>query len=134
MRLLLDTQLLLWSGGWLASAGGGSRLSAEAIAMIGDEDNEPIFSPISIWEVAIKTALGRPSFAVDPRALRRGLLDNGYQELAITSAHAAAVGDLKPLHKDPFDRLLIAQAMVEGFILLTTDRLVAQYPGPIRRV
>lgn len=134
MRLLLDTQLLLWSGGWLVSAGGGSRLSAEAITLIADEDNEPVFSPISIWEVAIKTALGRADFAVDPRALRRGLLDNGYHELAITSAHAAAVGDLQPLHKDPFDRLLIAQAMVEGFILLTTDGLVAQYPGPIRRV
>ena len=66
--------------------------------------------------------------------LRRGLLDNGYQELAINSAHAVSIASLPPLHKDPFDRIIIAQATVEGITLLTTDALVAQYPWPIQKV
>jgi PIN domain nuclease of toxin-antitoxin system len=66
--------------------------------------------------------------------LRRGLLDGGYGELAVTSAHAVAVASLPPIHKDPFDRMLIAQAMVEGITLLTSDQVVAQYPGPVQQV
>jgi PIN domain nuclease of toxin-antitoxin system len=93
-----------------------------------------MFSAASLWEVAIKRGLGRSDFRVDPRLLRRGLLDNGYSELPITSEHAVAVDGLPPIHKDPFDRMLVAQAMVEGVALLTADPLVAQYPGPVRRV
>lgn len=92
-----------------------------------------MFSAASVWEVAIKSALGRDDFSVDPRVLRRALLDNGYVELAISGAHAAAVLDLPPIHRDPFDRLLVAQAQVEGIALLTADATVARYPGPIRR-
>jgi PIN domain nuclease of toxin-antitoxin system len=77
--------------------------------------------------------LGRPDFRVDARVLRRGLLENGYGELAIAEDHAVAVLNLPPLHRDPFDRMLVAQATVEGVLLLTADALVAQYPGPIRR-
>jgi len=84
--------------------------------------------------VAIKRGLGRDDFQVDPRLLRRGLLDNGYAELPIRSEHAVAVDGLPTHHKDPFDRLLVAQAQVEGITLLTADPLVALYPGPIRRV
>jgi PIN domain nuclease of toxin-antitoxin system len=134
MRLLLDTHILLWATGWTISAERRSPLSAEAIALIGSEENQPMFSVVSLWEVAIKSALGRSDFAVDPRLLRRGLLDNGYVELAILGEHAVAVSSLPPLHGDPFDRLLVAQSIVEGVQLLTADRTMAQYPGPIRLV
>ena len=93
-----------------------------------------VFSAVSLWEVAIKTGIGRPDFQVDPRVLHRALLDGGYEELPIAGRHAAAVVSLPPIHRDPFDRLLVAQAMVEGMTLLTTDETVAAYPGPIRRV
>ena len=96
--------------------------------------NQPIFSAASLWEVAIKHRLGRADFRVDARLLRRGLLDNGYDELPITSAHAVALDTLPPIHKDPFDRILVAQSIVEGITLLTADALVAQYPAPIRKV
>ncbi len=128
MKLLLDTHLLLWA------AGMPDRLSAEALALIEDQANELIYSAASIWEISIKSSLGRPDFQVDPRLLRRALLDNSYMELPITGDHAAAVGGLPTLHGDPFDRLLIAQSMVEGVLLLTSDSLVARYPGPIREV
>ena len=77
--------------------------------------------------------LGRPDFRVDARVLRRGLLENGYGELAIAGDHAVAVLNFPPLHRDPFDRMLVAQATVEGVLVLTADALVAQYPGPIRK-
>jgi len=102
--------------------------------LLDDVDNELLFSAVSLWEVTIKRGLGRDDFMVDPRLLRRGLLDNGYSELAITSEHAIAVELLPPIHKDPFDRILIAQSMIEGITLLTADPLVARYPGPVRLV
>lgn len=92
------------------------------------------FSAASIWEIVIKTGLGRADFQVDVRVLRRGLFDNGYSELSITSEHTIAVDHLPAIHKDPFDRILVAQANVEGITLLTSDELVAQYSGPIRAV
>lgn len=128
MKLLLDTHLLLWSAGQPA------RLSSGARQLIEDPAHEPVFSTVSLWEISIKRALGRADFQVEPRILRRGLLDNGYLELPMTSAHAVAIEALPPLHKDPFDRILIAQAMVEGILLLTADSQVSQYPGPIRLV
>jgi PIN domain nuclease of toxin-antitoxin system len=84
-----------------------------------------------LWEVSIKNGLGRDDFSVNPRLLRRGLLDNGYVELPITSEHTVSLDNLPPIHKDPFDRLLIVQAMVEGITLLTSDALVARYSGSI---
>lgn len=101
--------------------------------MLDDPCNEPVFSSASIWEIAIKTSLGRPDFRVNARLLRRGLLDNGYLELPIKSEHAVAIDGLPPIHKDPFDRLLVAQSLVEGITLLTSDPVVNQYPAPIRR-
>ena len=71
---------------------------------------------------------------MNARLLRRGLLDNGYAELPITSEHAVAIDGLPPIHKDPFDRLLVAQSLVEGITLLTADPLVAKYPAPVRKV
>jgi len=128
MKLLLDTHLLLWA------AGEPGRLPARARALIKDSANELIFSAASVWEIAIKCCLGRDDFRVDPHLLRRGLLDNSYRELPITSEHAVAIDSLPPIHKDPFDRILVAQATVEGLTLLTVDPLVAQYRGPIRKV
>lgn len=126
MKLLLDTHMLLWA------AGDPAKLPATARAMIEDRDNQLVFSAASLWEIAIKNTLGRSDFRADPVLLRRGLLDNAYTELAITGRHAVAVVSLPPLHKDPFDRMLIAQASAEGMSLLTADPLVARYPGPIQ--
>jgi PIN domain nuclease of toxin-antitoxin system len=128
MKLLLDTHVLLWA------AGQPDRLPSKVRKLLDDPRNEPIFSSASLWEIAIKSGLGRDDFQVDARLLRRGLLDNGYSELPITSEHAVAIDGLPPIHKDPFDRLLVAQAMVEGITLLTADPLVAQYPAPVRKV
>ena len=126
MKLLLDTHLLLWA------AGMPERLPAQARLLIERPETELIVSAASLWEVAIKSGLGRTDFSVDPRLLRRGLLENGYAELDVTGAHATAVDLLPPIHKDPFDRILVAQAQIEGLTLLTTDEIVARYPGPIR--
>lgn len=128
MKLLLDTHLLLWA------AGAPDRLSNSARLAIENPQNALLFSAASIWEVAIKRSLGRADFNVDARLLRRGLLDNGYEELKISSEHAVFVDSLPNIHKDPFDRILIAQASVEGITLLTADALVAQYAGVIELV
>ena len=128
MKFLLDTHLLLWA------AGQPEKLSSAARSMLDHPENELLFSAASLWEVALKRGLGREDFHVDPRLLRRGLLDNGYRELPITSEHAVMIDSLPPIHKDPFDRILVAQSMVEGITLLTADPLVARYPGPVRRV
>lgn len=128
MKLLLDTQLLLWA------AGQPERLSARAKRQLNDPENQLLFSAASLWEITIKSGLGREDFRVEPRVLRRGLLDNGYVELPITSEHAVNVDALPSLHKDPFDRLLLAQALVEGITLLTADEQLASYRGPVRKV
>ncbi|MDR3538292.1 MAG: type II toxin-antitoxin system VapC family toxin [Acetobacteraceae bacterium] len=124
----MDTHLLLWA------AGNSERLPAVARSLLSDAGNDLLFSAASLWEVAIKSGLGRDDFRADPRLLRRGLLDAGYAEIPITGDHAVAVHGLPPIHKDPFDRILIAQAIAEGLTLLTTDPFVAQYSAPIRLV
>lgn len=128
MKLLLDTHVLLWAAGFP------DRLSAAARKLLENPDNELVFSAASLWEIAIKSGLGREDFSVNARLIRRGLLDNGYLELPIASEHAVEIDALPPIHKDPFDRMLIAQAMVEGITLVTADEIVAQYPGSIRRI
>ena len=102
--------------------------------MLEDPLNGLLFSATSLWEIVVKRGLGRSDFQVDARVLRRGLLDNGHQELAITSEHTVSTDSLPPIHKDPVDRILVAQATVEGITLLTTDALVAKYPGPVWQV
>ena len=128
MRFLLDTHLLLWAAGQPA------RLPAPARRLLADVRNQLVFSAASLWEIAIKRGLGRDDFQVDPRVLRRSLIDNGYEELPISGEHAVAVDGLPPIHKDPFDRLLVAQSMTEGITLLTSDAVVARYPGPVRLI
>jgi PIN domain nuclease of toxin-antitoxin system len=125
---LLDTHLLLWA------AEGSAKLSTTARKRIEDKSSGLMFSAATIWEVSIKSAIGRSDFSVDPRLLRRGLLDNGYTELPIESSHAAAVYDLPTHHADPFDRIQVAQARVEGLVLLTTDEVMARYGAPVELV
>jgi PIN domain nuclease of toxin-antitoxin system len=133
MKLLLDTHILLWAAGGEPDHDLGT-MPEEAVRTVLDRENDLIFSAASIWEVAIKSGLGRSDFRVDAHLLRRGLLDNGYAELAINGAHAAAVSQLPPIHRDPFDRMLLAQATAEGLTLVTADAVLASYPGPIRKV
>jgi PIN domain nuclease of toxin-antitoxin system len=128
VKLLLDTHLLLWT------AGESDRLSGKARKLIEAEENELFFSSGSLWEIVSKRGLGREDFKVDARLLRRGLLDNGYSELPIGSEHVVAIENLPPIHKDPFDRILIAQAQVEGITLLTADPTVGKYAGSIELV
>jgi PIN domain nuclease of toxin-antitoxin system len=128
MILLLDTHLLLWA------AGAPDRLSAEVRLLLQDSRNELAFSAVSLWEIVIKRGFGRDDFSVDPRRLRQGLLANGYREVAVTSEHAIAVERLPSLHKDPFDRILVAQAAVEGFRLLKSDSMVGQYGEAVQLV
>ena len=125
MRLLLDTHLLIWAAKNLP------QLSAAARSLIGAPENERVFSVCSLREIAIKAGLGREDFAIDATALRRGLLANGYLELAVLGPHALFTSRLPPIHKDPFDRLLVAQALVEGLTLLTSDAVVASYSAAI---
>ena len=128
MKLLLDTHLLLWA------ATAPQRLSVEAQGLFNDPDNELYFSAVSIWEVAIKRGLDRPDFQLDVRSFRRGLIDNSYIELPMSSLHAVAIDILPAVHRDPFDRMLVAQASVEGFPLITSDAVLTQYSGLVRHV
>jgi len=128
MTFLLDTQVAIWA---LIDD---PRLSIDARRILDDSGNRLHFSVCSIWEIAIKRGLNRPDFQHDPRLIRRTLLRYGCSEIPIESTHAFEVESLPLIHKDPVDRLLIAQAIVEGITLLTADPVIAQYPGPIRRV
>jgi PIN domain nuclease of toxin-antitoxin system len=120
--------LLLWA------ASEPNRLSPTARTIMTDDDSELWFSVASIWEVVIKASLGRSDFDVDAHLFRRGLLGSDFAELDITGSHVLAVADLPPLHKDPFDRMLIAQARTDGLILLTSDVALAQYPADTQLV
>lgn len=128
MNLLLDTHVLLWA------ASAPERLSARARALLLDSANHLVFSSASLWEISIKNGLERKDFNVDPRRLWRLLLVHGYRELPITSEHTVAVNELPGLHKDPFDRMLVAQARVEGLTLLTADKAVANYGEGVMKV
>ena len=128
MKLLLDTHILLWS------AGQPDKLSDEARSLLLDTSNRLFFSAASIWEIVIKRGLGRDDFKVDPLRLLKQLVINGYEEVAVSSDHALAVEVLPPLHKDPFDRILIAQARTEGMLLMTADCQVSLYGDGIMTV
>ena len=121
MRLLLDTHLLLWA---LAEP---DRLDATTRGSLEDSSNEVLFSAASLWEIAIKAGLGRPDFAFDPQQILRAALDTGFVELPIRSDAAVRVAKLPPHHRDPFDRLLIAQAMSEPVRFYTVDTHLPAY-------
>lgn len=128
MKLLLDTHVLLWA------AGAPEKLSDSARTLLTESESRLFFSAASIWEIVIKLGLGREDFTVDPHRLRKLLIVHGYTELSITAEHALRIDSLPPLHKDPFDRILLAQARAEGMHLLTSDAKVAQYQEAVIKV
>jgi len=123
MKLLIDTHLLLWAAA--------DTLPHDAVPYFLNDENELFFSPASIWEIIIKKNLNRPDFRIDAFALYQGLLHNGYTELNITNRHVLLIAGLPPVHKDPFDRLLVAQAKAEEAVLLTSDKIVSTYSPTI---
>jgi PIN domain nuclease of toxin-antitoxin system len=125
MRLLLDTHVLLWS---LADPG---RLSESARDALESADNDILFSVASIWEVAIKAEILRADLGVDADTIIEAARETRFTELAISAQHAAAVARLPPHHKDPFDRLLIGQAMSEPARLVTTDKALVAYSNDL---
>lgn len=128
MKFLLDTHIVYWI------PVDDRRISPTLRKLFDDPANEFIFSVVNLWELTIKRSQNKTGITVAPRDLRHFLLTNSFQELQVTGDHAIAVETLPLLHKDPFDRLLIAQAAVEGIILLTADKMVAKYPGPIQMI
>ncbi len=122
MRLLLDTHVLIWA------ATGDVKLSKAAAQLIDDDANTLYFSAASLWELTIK---GVERTGINPAVLRKALLDAGYLELPITAEHGLAVGALPNHHRDPFDRIMVAQAMAEGFSLVTHDKAMYAYPHTI---
>jgi PIN domain nuclease of toxin-antitoxin system len=128
MRLLVDTHLLLWA------VAGSRRLPKSARALVEDPTNEVFFSAASLWEIAIKSALRRSDFKVDLRLLRPALVEMTLVELPVTGAHAQMLATLPPVHKDPFDRMLVAQALAEPLVLLTNDGILADYGDVVKVV
>lgn len=128
MRLLLDTQIVIWA------ATDDPRLNAAGRALIGDASNQIVVSVVSLWEVAIKFALGKADFRHSAVDLRSGMRRAGWEELDLTGEHALAVSDLPHIHSDPFDRVLLAQAQWEGMPLLSADRMLWKYGHPVQRV
>ena len=125
---LVDTHLLVWA------AYDDARLSARAAKIIRSRDAKVFFSLASLWEVAIKASLGRPDFVADADQLHGALLDEGFTELAIAPKHIARVATLAWVHRDPFDRMLVAQAKEEGLTLLTADAALKGYGRFVRVV
>jgi len=126
--LLLDTHLILWA------AFEPDRLSAKAAKQLRSRETPLAFSLASLWEVAIKSSLGRSDFVVDCQVLHQALLAQGFIELPIQAAHISRVSTLPWVHRDPFDRLLVAQAMVGGLSLLTVDSTLKGYGRFVRLV
>ena len=126
MKVLLDTHLLLWA------AASPERLSPPTRALLDDPTHELAFSSAGLWEVTIKARLRREDFRIDPALLLRGLLAHGDREIPVAAAHAPTLSALPAIHRDPFDRISIAQARVEGLTLLTTDTMVASSSAPVQ--
>jgi PIN domain nuclease of toxin-antitoxin system len=121
VRLLLDTHILIWA---LITP---KRLAPKTRAMLEDRENDVLFSAASVWEMAIKAALGRADFKVSPDVMVEAAVDSGFRELAVRSPVALLAARLPPHHRDPFDRMLVAHAMNESAMLYTADRQLAAY-------
>ena len=123
MKFLLDTQLLIWT------AAGSIPLKAKQYI----DNNTYIlyFSTASIWEIVIKSSQNRKDFIIDPFILYDNLLIDGYIELPITGRHTLGVKNLPMHHKDPFDRIILAQSIVENITLLTSDKIMTKYPASV---
>jgi len=128
MRLLLDTHVLLWT------LGAPERLGNALSATIKNPDNDVMFSAVSIWEIAIKSALKRDDFQVAPDEILAAAIESGFTELPMRSAAAVQVARLPAHHRDPFDRLLIAQAMTEPATFYTADSQLEIYSELVHRI
>ena len=128
MRVLLDTHVLIWA------IGRSTRLDAKTMDMLGDPENDVLFSAASIWEIAIKFARRRTDFTVRPEVILQAALQIGFTELPVHSSVASRVADLPHIHRDPFDRLLVAQAIAEPAVLFTADARLSAYSELVRRV
>lgn len=129
MRLLLDTQIWLWS---LVSP---ERLSSRVGALLADTGNDLHLSAASGWEIAIKYQLGKLSLPEEPEAfIPPRLLRDGIQDLPVSMAHAGRVSRLPMIHRDPFDRLLVAQAQIEDLTLVSSDPVFGQYRVSLAKV
>ena len=127
-RFLVDTQVLLWN------VHGSRKLPARLARLFRDGRHQFFYSAASLWEIAIKAARGREDFIVDTGEIRDALEANGFHELPVAGQHAVALATLPPIHADPFDRMLIAQSLVEPMALITSDARLAAYPGTIEVV
>ncbi|HVO91795.1 MAG TPA: type II toxin-antitoxin system VapC family toxin [Terriglobales bacterium] len=119
MRLLLDTHILLW---WMSDD---HKLTKHARDIIANSDNDVLVSSASAWEISIKAALGRLEIELDD--LEEAIVKNGFRPLPIGLRHALTIGRLPNIHRDPFDRMLVAQASVEELRLLSHDRVFERY-------
>ena len=120
MKYLLDTHILLWAA---------ADKLPESARKFFSKENELYFSPASIWEIVIKRTLNRNDFQIDPEEFYKGLLAAKYKELPITARHALATESLPEIHKDPFDRILLSQALSERMDLVTADKHLSKYPN-----
>jgi PIN domain nuclease of toxin-antitoxin system len=128
LRILLDTHVLVWA------LDQPTRLPSDVREALESSENEVLFSVASIWELAIKSALGRPDFRYTPAEILESALETGFIEVPITSAAAVKVASLPLHHRDPFDRLLVAQAMIEPALLYTADPQLEPYSELVRRI
>ena len=125
MGYLFDTHLLIWV------INEPERIPENIAALMEEGAPGRYFSAVAIWESAIKSALGRPDFNVDPHVLHVILLKAGFTEIAFNGRHGLATRYMPPIHRDPFDRAMIAQANIEGLTLVTADALLAEYPARV---
>lgn len=128
MKLLLDTHLLIWA------ASDSPHLSKKAKNLLNDTENQLFFSVASIWEIIIKNQLGRNDFSINATAFRRNLIENDYIELPILGKHTLTLAHLADIHKDPFDRILLAQSISEGLTLISADKKLIKYGAYVQEV
>lgn len=125
MKILLDTHILLWLA-WDKK----ENLSSQAVELLDDPTSEIYFSLASLWEIAIKSSLGKPDFDIDVEALEQGLIQVGCRAVAIELPHILKQTQFPFIHRDPFDRLLMAQAEVENVFFMTADTMILKYQKP----
>ena len=126
MKFLLDTHILIWA------AIAPHKISSELSSLLSDPSNHLYFSSASIWEISIKESMGKKDFKVSTKKLHEGLVENGYKEIKVSDLHAMEVIKLPFIHRDPFDRILVATAIWENMPLLTNDSTLSPYHSLVR--